>query len=176
MRPVHDHHQRSPAAQRLYVPLGVVRGPQQADVRVLDHTAVHAEDEQLGQVVGQRQQALDHHELVSHEYHVERGQAEVQRAEHQLEQYDEPVALVQLVLVEDQTVVEPGAHLYVVQELLLGGSVGRPIVFHDLGGVLNVCGQYLKLGDHLADEERERTHDSGNDELYGHHDQKLNHY
>lgn len=88
------------------VPRRTVRGPQQVDMRVFDHAAVHAEYEQLGQVVGQRQQPLDYGELAAHEYHVERRQAKVQRAEHELQQYDVIVAFVQLVLEVYQQVVE----------------------------------------------------------------------
>jgi len=67
-------------------------------VCVLDHAAIHAEYEQLGQIVGESQQTFDYDELVAHEYHVECRQAEVERAEHELQQYDKPVTLVQLVL------------------------------------------------------------------------------
>jgi len=63
-------------------------------VRVLDHAAVHAKYEQLGQVVGERQQTFDHDEPVAHEYHVERRQAEVERAEHEFQQYNVSVTLV----------------------------------------------------------------------------------
>jgi hypothetical protein len=40
--------------------------------------------------------------------------------------------------------------------------------------VLDERGQYLKLGNHLVDEKRKRTHDTGNYELYSQHDKKLN--
>jgi len=110
-------------------------------VRVLDHAAVHAEYEQLGQVVGERQQAFDHDEPVAHEYHVERGQAEVERAEHELQQYNVSVTLVQLVLEVDQPVVKHHAVLHVVQQLLFGGPVRGPVVLDDLDRVLDVGGQ-----------------------------------
>lgn len=141
----------------------------------LDHATVHAEYEQLGQVVGERQEAFGYDEPVAHEYHVERRQAKVERAEHELQQYDIPVTLIQLILEVDQPVVEHHAALHVVQEFLVGGLAGGMIVLDDLDRVLNVGGQYLELGYHLADEERKRTHDAGNDELYDHNDQKLYH-
>jgi len=83
-------------------------------MRFLDHAAVHAEYEQLGQVVGKRQQAFGYDEPVAHKYHVERRQAKVERAEHEFQQYDVPVTLVQLVLKVDQPVVEHHAALQVV--------------------------------------------------------------
>lgn len=144
-------------------------------MRVLDHAAVHAEYEQLGQVVGERQQTFGYNEPVAHEYHVERRQTEVERAEHELQQYDVPVTLVQLVFEVNQPVVKHHAALHVIQELLFGGLVGGLIVLDDLDRVFDVGGQYLELGYHLADEERKRTHDAGYDELYGHDDQKLYH-
>jgi len=80
-----------------------------------------------------------------------------------------------LVLEVDQPVVEHHTALYVVQELLVGGLAGGQIVLDDFDRVLDVGGQYLELGYHLADKERKRTHDASNDELYDYDDQKLYH-
>jgi len=63
-------------------------------VSVFDHAAIHTEYEQFGQVVGERQQTFDHDEPVAHEYHVERRQTEVERTEHELQQYNVSVTLV----------------------------------------------------------------------------------
>lgn len=143
------------------------------DVRLFDHAAVHAEYEELAQVVGQREYALDHDELVADEYHVERGQTEVHGAEQQLEQYNVAVALVQLVPVEYQALVQRGAVLHVVHQLLFGGLAGRPVALDDCDGVFDVGGQRPELGYHLANEKRERAHDSGDDELDGYNDKEL---
>lgn len=94
MRSGHDHHQQSPESHGEGVPLGTVGGPKQMDVSALDHAAIHAKDKELGQVIGKRHQTFDHDELVADEHHVERGQAEVQGAEEELEEYDVAIAIV----------------------------------------------------------------------------------
>lgn len=94
MRSGHDHHQHSSAFHGERVPLGTVGGPKQIDVSIFDHATIHAEDKELGQVIRKRQQTFDRDKFVSHEYHVERGQAEIQGAEEELQKYDVAIAVV----------------------------------------------------------------------------------
>lgn len=70
--------------------------------------------------------------------------------------------------------MESYAVLNVVQEFLVSALVGGRIVLDDLLGVLDVYGQYLEFGNHLADEKRERTHNAGDDELHHYNGYKLN--
>lgn len=109
-------------------------------MRTLDHAAIHAEYEELGQIVGQREYTLDYCERVADEQHVKRGQTKICGAEQQLEQYDVPVAFVQLVSVETQLTVKLCAVPQVVHQLLLGAPVGGLVVRNNVNRMLHIQG------------------------------------
>lgn len=72
-----------------------------------------------------------------------------------------------------QPVVELYAVPDVVQQFPFGGLPGGSVVFDDFYGVFDVGGQYLKFGNHLGNEKRERTHGTSDDGLDDHNDRVL---